>query len=146
MTIRYAEEIDGWHYEDVYSFYDLSEDPEDRKEFLDSSQWANAYFAVLDDAGGLAGYFVFEEDGEDLVLGLGMRPDLTGRGLGAAFLQAGLAFARKRCQPKAFRLSVAAFNRRAIRAYEKAGFARTCTFQKETNGGTHEFVEMTRES
>jgi len=91
MTMRFAEEIDGWHYEGAYSFYDLSTDPEDREEFLDSANWENAYFAVLDDEARLVGYFVFEKDGDDLVLGLDMRPDLTGRGLGAAEGGSGLA-------------------------------------------------------
>ncbi|MDQ2672203.1 MAG: GNAT family N-acetyltransferase, partial [Actinomycetota bacterium] len=50
-----------------------------------------------------------------LDVGLGMRPDLTGRGLGEEFVYAGLRFARETYSPPAFRLTVAAFNRRAIR-------------------------------
>ena len=37
-------------------------------------------------------------------------------------MQAGLAFGREKYHAERFRLSVAAFNRRAIKAYEKCGF------------------------
>jgi len=55
-----------------------------------------------------------DQDEDDLAeLGLGLRPDLTGRGLGAELLAIGLHFAEdlgaERCT-----LAVAAFNRRAI--------------------------------
>jgi [ribosomal protein S18]-alanine N-acetyltransferase len=43
--------------------------------------------------------------------------------LGLAYLQAGLAFATQRFTPRRFRLSVATFNERAIRVYERAGFS-----------------------
>jgi ribosomal-protein-alanine N-acetyltransferase len=144
MTTPFAKAIGQWHYEGVYSFYDLGEDVEDRREFLDPANWNGAYYAVLDQEGQLVGYFVFSPEEDVLVLGLGMRPDLTGRGLGADFIDAGLAFAQEHYTQQKLRLSVATFNRRAIRAYEQAGFVRGRIVQQETNGGTYEFVEMTK--
>jgi ribosomal-protein-alanine N-acetyltransferase len=73
-----------------------------------------------------------------------MRPDLTGRGLGLAFVEAGLAFARETFAPASFRLSVATFNRRAIAVYARAGFRPRGTFSSHTNGGEHDFLVMTR--
>lgn len=55
-------------------------------------------------------------------IGLGMKPELTGKGLGKMFFQAGIAFAVKECKPKTFRLSVATFNTRAITLYKHIGF------------------------
>ena len=144
MTSTYADAIDQWRYPAEYRFYDLDSDPKDRAEFLDEANWPNAYYAVLDEQGALAGFFLFEPEDGALILGLGLRPDLTGVGLGTAFVEAGLSFARRTFAPTTFRLSVAAFNRRAIRVYEQLGFTREQTFQQETNGGVYKFVEMTK--
>ena len=75
-------------------------------------------------------------------VGLGLRPDLTGRGWGLAYVRAVLGFARERFAPREFCLAVAAFNARAIRVYERAGFRETERYAHDTNGGTHAFVRM----
>ena len=46
-------------------------------------------------------------------IGLGLRPDLTGQGLGEELIAAGLRFAAERFGSRAFTLTVAAFNERA---------------------------------
>jgi ribosomal-protein-alanine N-acetyltransferase len=84
------------------------------------------------------------DDQSALDVGLGLRPDLVGRGLGLAFVEAGLDFAHETFAPASYRLSVATFNRRAIAVYERAGFRATRSFIQHTNGGDHEFVAMTR--
>ena len=142
MTVAYAEQIAQWRYPGIYAFYNLDQDPEDRDDFLDPRQWQDRCYAVLGERDALTGFFVFEREDEAITLGLGLRPDLTGKGLGASFVEAGLRFARRSLRPEAFRLSVATFNRRAIRVYERVGFTSGRVFRQETNGGTHEFVEM----
>ena len=125
-----AEEISRWRYPEPYATYDG--DPSSVPGLLDPRY---TYHAVTDPDGGLVGYFCFGVDAtvpagrklglydEDaLDIGLGMRPDLTGRGLGLGFLQAGLRFARQAFSPAAFRLTVTALNQRAVRVYEAAGF------------------------
>jgi ribosomal-protein-alanine N-acetyltransferase len=134
-----------WHYPEPFSFYDWAEDPDDLAELLDPSSRGDAYFAVEDDAGELVGWFSFKrKDSRTLQIGLGLRPDRTGQGLGGVFLQAGLKYARTRFRPEQFVLSVATFNKRAITVYERAGFAATHVFMHSTNGGEWEFVEMER--
>ena len=64
-------------------------------------------------------------------IGLGLAPMLTGRGLGAIVLQAILKFAEKTFRRPAARLTVARFNQRAIRLYERAGFKATQEFTHE---------------
>ena len=81
-----------------------------------------------------------------LDIGLGLRPDLTGRGLGHDFVTFGLDFARSAFAPPAFRLLVATFNRRAIRVYEKVGFRPVRTFVTLTKRGQCEWLEMIREA
>jgi ribosomal-protein-alanine N-acetyltransferase len=140
-----AEAIAKWHYDEPYSFYDWSVDADDVRELLDPSLRGEVYWAVEDDAGKLVGHFSFKPREErTLEIGLGLRPDLTGRGLGGAFLAAGLTFARERFEPERFVLAVATFNERAIKVYERAGFARVRVYMHSTGGGEWEFLEMCR--
>jgi [ribosomal protein S18]-alanine N-acetyltransferase len=145
LTQADAEAIALWHYPAPYSFYDWAEDPDDLAELLDPESRGDAYFAVEDETGELVGSFSFKvRDARTRVVGLGLRPDLTGQGLGGPFVQAGLAFARSRFAPERFVLSVATFNRRAIAVYERAGFVPVRTYMHWTNGGEWEFLEMAR--
>jgi RimJ/RimL family protein N-acetyltransferase len=57
-----------------------------------------------------------------LDFGLGMKPELCGKGHGYAFVNLGLDFAGNTLNAKLIRLTVAAFNSRAIRVYESIGF------------------------
>jgi [ribosomal protein S18]-alanine N-acetyltransferase len=140
-----AEVIAEWRYPEPFSFYNWTADPGDLRELLDPSLRGEAYWAVKDDAGDLVGHFSFKpKDEQTIEIGLGLRPDLTGRGLGASFLSAGLDFARDRFQPDRFVLSVATFNERAIKVYERAGFARDRLYMHFTAGREWEFLEMRR--
>ena len=83
---------------------------------------------------------------ELLDVGLGLRPDLTGRGLGLAFVRAVLAHAGATRAPAGYRLTVAAFNRRAVRVYERAGFVLDHTFERPGEDGVmRPWVQMTSE-
>jgi len=144
LTQNEAEVIADWRYEAPYDFYDLRADHRDLEKLLDPALRGDRYFAAHDAAGELVGYFGFELTGDVVGVGVALRPDLTGRGLGQPFLEAGLAFARMELAPRTFRLSVAEFNKRAITVYTRVGFVRTRTFAHETNGGVFRFVEMER--
>lgn len=129
MQEKYAREIIQWRYDGVYVFYNRKESY--LEELLDGN-----HAACVGLNGELIGYFAFgptaqiptvEENVyiEDLLdIGLGIRPDLCGKGMGRAFLEKGMRFAGTSFGKKAFRLSVAAFNERAIKVYEKCGFIR----------------------
>jgi [ribosomal protein S18]-alanine N-acetyltransferase len=141
-----ARRISGWRYAPPYDFYDSTADPADLAELLDPQSRRDVYFSALDGENRLVGFFQYEKSGEAVDVGLGLRPDLTGRGLGAEFVLAGLAFARERFSPQSFTLSVATFNGRAIAVYERVGFRRGEIHTHETNGGEHEFLSMWREA
>ena len=141
-----AVEISGWHYEPPYDFYDATSDPDDLQELLDPKRRNDAYFSVFDEGGVLIGFFQFKREGTRVDVGLGMRPDLTGQGLGIGYLLAGLEFARRRFSPDSFTLSVATFNERAILVYERAGFRRNTVYKHNTNGGEYLFLSMAREA
>jgi len=144
MSHADAEAIAAWRYPDEYSFYDLTSDPHDLAEILDPHARAGEYVAV-DGDGALIGFFQYKRiDDAGLDIGLGLHPDWTGKGLGSAFLEAGLDYARRRFGPEQFTLSVASFNRRAITVYERAGFAVVRVFDHRTGGREWEFIEMCR--
>jgi ribosomal-protein-alanine N-acetyltransferase len=151
-----AREISACRYDPPYDFYDATSDPDDLEELLDPRRREGSYFSAFDEGGELVEFFCFGTesqvpggdytDGGAVDVGLGLRPCLTGRGLGRGFMLAGLEFARRRFAPDGFRLSVAAFNERAILVYERAGFRRTEVFTHSTNDGGHPFLLMTRET
>jgi release factor glutamine methyltransferase len=139
-------EIAAWHYPEPYDVYDLSADPEDLAEFRDVARSEpDSHVGVHDGDGGLVGFVTFARRAGGVVeLGLGMRPDLTGRGDGEAFVLRAVRFANARFRPARLTLAVAAFNERAMVVYRRAGFVETARFVHETNGGRHLFVRMTR--
>ena len=106
-------ELASWRSPAPYDFYDGDVDPVLNPE---------RFFVARDEEGGLVGFYYFEPKPPELDYGLGLRPDLVGRGLGLKFFLAGLAFARERYAPRRVSLHVAAFNERARRVYERAGF------------------------
>jgi [ribosomal protein S18]-alanine N-acetyltransferase len=155
MNDEEARAIVSWRYEAPYDFYDMAKDPEGLEELLGTPERRRGYYAVR--AGDeLVGFFSFGPGGQlpsfdypddgSLDVGLGLRPDLTGRGLGLEFLLAGLEFGRRHFAPAGFRLAVATFNERAIQVYERAGFRRVEIFTHHTNGGEYPFLLMTREA
>jgi ribosomal-protein-alanine N-acetyltransferase len=146
MSDEEAREISGWSYEPPYDFYDATSDEDDLAELLDPGRRKDAYFSAFDDEGALVGFFQFEVKGRTVDVGLGLKPDLTGAGMGLDYLLAGLEFARERFSPTCFTLVVATFNERAIQVYERAGFSRGNTYMHHTNGGEFRFLAMSQEA
>lgn len=146
MSDEHALAIAAWHYDPPYDFYDWTADADDLAELLDPEQRRDHYFAVLDEHDALIGFFACHRRKDAVEIGLGLRPDITGRGLGLPFVEAGMAFARERFAPsRSFELAVAAFNERAIRVYERAGFRRRGdVYLHHTNGSDHPFLRMER--
>ena len=143
MTAADAQAVAAWRYPGEYSFYDA--DPDDLAELLDPAQWGQRYFAAGQIAHHeLAGFVVVKLTGGVAEIGLGLRPGLTGHGLGEPFVRTCLRFASAALGTQSYTLVVAAFNRRAITVYERAGFHEVERFEHLTNGGFHAFIRMTR--
>jgi len=143
MSQEDAEAIAEWRYPEPFSFYDASADPDDLAELLDPALRGAGYESVRNESDELVGFFQFKQNRPDVLeIGLGLRPDLTDRGLGGTFIEAGLRRARARFGPTPIVLSVATFNRRAVTVYERAGFVAVRTYMHSTNGGEWEFLEM----
>ncbi|MBO1578462.1 GNAT family N-acetyltransferase [Bacillus sp. XF8] len=143
MTQEQAEEIAyNWHYNGQYYFYNMEADKEDLAEFLDPKERGETTFTVWHN-NEMVGFFSFHKiDIHTVDIGLGMKPSMTGNGLGADFVQAGLVFCKEKYKPRYITLSVATFNERAIKVYKKAGFDGVGTFIQRTNGSQFEFLKM----
>jgi hypothetical protein len=114
MNEEEARAVAAWRYEAPYDFCDRANDPEGLAELLGPPERREGYYAVLSDdelvgffcfgSGGQLSSFDYADDGY-FDIGLGLRPDLTGIGLGLEFLLAGLEFGRRHFAPAGFRLA-----------------------------------------
>lgn len=155
IKLEEAKKIVKWRYESPYSFYNMDQDEESIKELMDGS-----YFSVYNQEQRLVGYFCYGKnaqvpggvkakvysDGDLIDIGLGLRPDLTGKGNGFEFLNVGLDFWKQNYDSKGFRLSVATFNKRAISLYKKAGFIPKDIFLNKRGKNIVEFLVMEKTS
>lgn len=142
MSQQDAEKIASWRYDPPYSFYNMDLIPEELAAFLDPLQREKDGFISVYKQHELIGFFCFQDREGDVVIGLGMRPDLTGEGLGLKFVQRAMSFAREKYRPLSFSLAVATFNKRAIKVYERTGFKPIDTKIRVINGARYEFINM----
>ena len=143
MTQEQAETIAfTWHYEGDYSFYDMEEDQEDLAEFLHPEARGDTIYAVTSEGELIAFLSVTMVSSNTFDIGLGMKPNLTGRGKGEQFLRAAIDFMRSKYRVEKITLSVTTFNQRAIKVYRKIGFKDAGLMMQDTNGGTYEFLHM----
>lgn len=123
-----------WHYDAPYTSYDDDGRPVKNPE---------RFLVARDETDALAGWVYFEERGDAIFYGLGLRPDLTGRGLGLDFVRQGLELARARFGSRRIVVDVAEFNERAARVYERAGFRVSGKHVRHIEGhGDVPFVDM----
>ncbi|GAE26689.1 acetyltransferase [Halalkalibacter wakoensis JCM 9140] len=135
----------NWHYDGEYSFYDMEADQEDLDEFLNLKDRGNSTFAVTKGNEMVAFLSIRKVTDRIFDIGLGMRPDLTGKGNGIEFLRACIHFIQSVYKSGKITLSVTTFNHRAIKLYRKVGFKDEETFKQNTNGSTFEFLKMVYE-
>ena len=140
----YSSEVEAWHYESPYDFYDLASDPEDLASNRDPTRHGHRR-AVVGEDGRLDAFWYFDWHDDVTEVGIGLRPDLTSRGRGESFLRAQLDYASTHWQPATFRLFVASWNERAIRLYERLGFREVAREMRHFElVGDHEFIQMER--
>jgi [ribosomal protein S18]-alanine N-acetyltransferase len=141
MTEAFAADIVAWRYPAPYGCYDMT--GADPGLLVDA---AGGFYALVDD-GGLIGFRSFgvdgrvpggEYDSSALDTGGGLRPELTGRGLGREAISTGLAFGVRQFAPVAFRMTIAAFNVRAQKVVRALGFEAVGRFAALADGREHD--------
>lgn len=141
LTATNVREMATWDYPAPYDLYSIGPTvtAEEVAFFTDP---ANGYFGVWE-RDTFIGFCCFGPDGQvpggdysasALDVGAGFRPDLTGRGDGAARLSAILDFGRQNFTASQFRATIAVFNQRAQNAVRAVGFRPISTFTATTNG------------
>ena len=144
-----AREFLGWQYEPPYDIYNCPLGELDVAIEYNIDPGNNVY-AMLDQNGELVGYCSYGKDAQipggdysegALDIGLMIKPALTGRGLGAAFVNEVIRNGIEEYTPKKLRVTVAAFNHRAIRVWQKNGFQQAQPFKRSREG--MEIVIMT---
>ncbi len=155
IEIRPVEEPDirefiTWRYEPPYDGYNISGDAE---ELVTYFMLASVDCHALTEGDELIGFCTFGADAQvpggdyfqnRLDIGLGVRPDLTGRGHGASFVAVVVDHALTK--HPSLRVTIARQNRRAIRVWEANGFHQTQEFESPSKVmGTHEFAIFERD-
>lgn len=136
LTEAHARDITGWPYEAEYALYSFGEDVEG------TVNWAldpmNRIHAVVGADGSLVAYCSFGADGQvpgweyddtALDIGVGLRPELTGQGLGQAVIEAAVAHAEDAFEASNMRVTVAPCNERALTVCRRAGFEDVAQFE-----------------
>ncbi|MCR8644421.1 GNAT family N-acetyltransferase [Paenibacillus sp. N1-5-1-14] len=151
MTPEYAQSIAKWTYPEPYGMYSMDDDEETILELL-----CGDYYYALNEDHELIGYICagnaarvpggyaagIYENNQVIDVGLGLRPNLTGRGVGVEFFSSGIQFLINEKKMREFQLVVASFNERAVKVYERVGFMRGCMFQSIVRGEAVDFQVM----
>jgi [ribosomal protein S18]-alanine N-acetyltransferase len=143
MTPGFAAEIVTWRYPAPYDCYDMTGA---NPAFIASA--ISGFFALVR-GDELIGFRSFGADGQvpggdydesALDTGGGLRPDLTGKGLGRQAIATGLEFGRREFAPPAFRVTVASFNERALRVVRSLGFRAVASFPALADGRSYQIL------
>lgn len=139
MTEEDAKAISLWQYPAPYELYrwPLWETMvEQGLEFGDQAIRQAQYMAVHDIyTKQLVGYIQLFPMGQTIRIGMGLRPDCCDRGWGITLTALAVEEANRRQPGAEIDLEVEQWNKRAIRAYEKAGFVITDQYDRRATHG-----------
>lgn len=148
MSEEDAEEICSWRYPAPYENYRWpawETMKAEEREFGDPRIREAQYAAARDPAGRLIGYAQFFPLVGVIRLGVGLHPDCCDLGWGPAFIRAVAEEAARRAPRAEIDLEVETWNKRAIRAYEKAGFAASDRYDRKTAHGVVSILCMVKQ-
>lgn len=135
LTKETVAEISLWEYEAPYDAYSFKGHHDEY--LLDASIWGVEQFCLACD-GIVLGQVACQYEGDDLWVGWSMAPEFTGQGNGTSFVERCVQEIRRvKDHNGRILLRVSARNKRAIKAYQKAGFRYVETIQDEIAFSNH---------
>ena len=146
-----ARDITQWHYEEPYQMYSLQDQTAVDEVVAYLTNPKNCIYRIDDAEQALLAFCSFGDDAQvgggdysepAMDVGLGMRPSLTGKGLGPAMIAEVLQYALDHFDVQVFRATIAGFNLRAQKAWQKNGFKITQDFERTFD--SKPFVILTR--
>lgn len=137
ITQEEKQEICTWRYPGEYSIYNQPPYQEmvRRGYGYCNPQREGNFFSFRED-GRLVGFVNLLEEQERVFVGIGVAPQLCGRGYGRAILALAGELSRRRSPGKPLYLEVRSWNRRAISCYRRAGFSPEAEVEKSTPPGS----------
>ena len=141
-----AREFVRWQYEPPYDMYNCPRGKV-KKAVQYNIDPKNNVYAMFDQGGKLIGYCSYGRDAqvpggdysqEALDIGLMIKPELTGQGMGTFFTNDVILNGLAKYDPSKLRVTIASFNKRAVRTWKKNGFKNVQTFKRSNDG--EEFV------
>ncbi|WP_414052963.1 GNAT family N-acetyltransferase [Macrococcus animalis] len=141
MTADDAKKILTWRYNPPYDFYNIVNSIAHPAEILDDVIRTNHFYSVFNQD--LIGLIELHSNENTCTIGLGLRPDYTGKGYGVAFVNQAVQFIQSTYpETTTIELAVATFNERAIKVYERCGFTELDYELMAAHGVLHEFLKM----
>jgi ribosomal-protein-alanine N-acetyltransferase len=145
LTEEHGRQICTWSYPPPYHIYNwpiwehmVKEDLQFANPALRIEQFA----AVINEQEQLCGFAQFFPIVGVTRLGLGLRPDLVGQGLGSKLAALLVQEAKRRTPDHVIDLEVLTWNVRAQRSYRESGFTHTDTYIRMTPNGFAAFYCM----
>ena len=138
--------ICDWKYEGEYSIYNLppyDQMQKDKLGFANPEKEKN--FDTYFDGEVLVGFTNLLEEQTEVFVGIGVNPELCGKGYGKKILELAAQIAKERYPGKPLYLEVRTWNERAVRCYQKAGFViEGDCIEQETFLGESRFYRMVK--
>ena len=145
-----AQKIADWEYQSPYDIYNMNGEKDAIEKILSNDYYKYSYKDIL------IGYFCFGtaaivpnnnkeiyEDEDYIDVGIGLNPQFCNSGRGYNFFSKAVKVGSELYEQNKFRLTVAQFNKRAIKVYKKYGFRKNNNFKVKQNDKTIEFITMT---
>ncbi|WP_372713473.1 GNAT family N-acetyltransferase [Ilyobacter sp.] len=144
LSEEYAREISQWKYPKEYSIYNFPSWSE-----MSKLRWAITFkekreneflgFFIRDS---LIGFGQIVKGNREIIIGLGIRPDLCGYGYGTRIMAILIEECQKIDINSVISLKVRSFNKRAINCYKKFGFQEKSKYKTYSLSGEEEFIKM----